>query len=290
MPHSPYSLRIERKPLARSFCAALLCAAAGMGALNFGWKAWQQERQLVWKSESNYYSNQGRLEALLQRGSGQRGQMLFLGSSRTGRIPGAESSSAVPWDCLGLDASNAAEGVRLLLNGTVPPYPVVAVEMESFFEERTQAFAKGAGTAASPFFFRRPLYRLSSLLYSELRHQPAAAEDPWPLLPPPPVSAAEQPACPGGKTEPYITLLQRLQTEHGCRVVPLLLPNRSGHADAAAKAKAAYAAARLGTPLLDLNELLPADAALRFTDHTHLAPESAYGAASAVYHFIFPEN
>lgn len=283
-----YTLSIERKTLTRGFCAGLCAAFAAMLLLTAVWKSTQQTCHLIWKSESNYVSNQGRLDALLH---GQHKPLIFLGSSRTGRIPGAESAPNLPWDCLGLDASNAAESVRLMLNGSLPVAPVVAVEMESFFEERTAAFPRGASSTWAPLFFTRPLYRLSSLLYSELRQQHAAAPaEAWHLQPADSADVTEKPNCWTAKDDAYLALLQRLQTECGCRVQPLLLPERSGKADTVCKAKAAYAAARLHIPLLDLNEALRHPHPLHFTDHTHLAPADAYGMAAAVYSYIFPAN
>lgn len=279
-----YTLSIERKTLTRGFCAGLCAAFAAMLLLTAVWKSTQQTRHLIWKSESNYVSNQGRLDALLH---GQPKKLLFLGSSRTGRIPGAESAPDLPWDCLGLDASNAAEGVRLILNGTLPAPADAAVEMESFFEERTTAFPHGASATAAPFFFTRPRYRLSSLLYSELRQQHAEPPQgsPWQLLPPAP-PATEKPACWTLRDDAYLTLLLRLQNERGCRVHPLLLPERSGKASAKAKAKATYAAAQLHTTVADLNEQLIHPHPIHFTDHTHMAPADAYRVAEAVYRFL----
>lgn len=283
-----YTLSIEHKALTRSFGAGLCAAFAAMLLLTAAWKYSQNARHLIWKSESNYVSNQGRLDALLHA---RPKNLLFLGSSRTGRIPGAESSPDLPWDCLGLDASNAAEGVRLILNSTLPAPTDAAVEMESFFEERTTAFPHGAAATSAPFFFTRPLYRLSSLLYAELRQQHAEAPaEAWRILPAESAPATEKPACWTAQDDAYLTLLQRLQTEHGCRIHPLLLPERSGKATAAAKAKAAYAAAQLQTELLDLNEQLRSPRPLHFTDHTHLAPADAYGMAAAVYSYLFPAN
>lgn len=283
-----YTLSIEHKALTRAFCAGLCAAFAAMLLLTAAWKYSQQARHLVWKSESNYISNQGRLDALLHA---RPKKLLFLGSSRTGRIPGSESAPDLPWNCLGLDASNAAEGVRLILNGSLPAPTDAAVEMESFFEERTTAFPHGAAATAAPLFFTRPLYRLSSLLYSELRQQRIAAPaEAWRILPAETAPLTEKPSCWTAQDDAYLALLLRLQTEHGCRVHPLLLPERSGKANTAAKAKAAYAAAQLHTTLPDLNEQLRSPRPLHFTDHTHLAPADAYGMAAAVYSYIFPAN
>lgn len=285
-----YTLSIERKPLTRGFCAGLCAAFAAMLLLTAAWKGSQQARHLVWKSESNYFSNRGRLDAVLHA---KPKKMIFLGSSRTGRIPGEENRAGLPWDCLGLDASNAAEGVQLMLKGILPVYPVVVVEMESYFTECTVAFPQGSKATPSFFFFARTPYRFSSLLYSELRQQYAAAaadSGAWHIVPP----SSEQPAgkpdfwTPGDEAK--LHLLQRLQTEYNCRIQPMILPERNGRADAVRRSKAHYAATQLRVPLLDLNEHLVHPRPLRFTDHIHMAPEDAFQTASAVYSYIFPAN
>lgn len=76
-----------------------------------------------------------------------------------------------------------------------------------------------------------------------------------------------------------------MQCECGVRILPLLLPCPNGQVDCGTAAKAAYAAAVLQAPLLDLNSLQQ-PAHITFTDNTHMCNDSALRAAWAVYQWV----
>lgn len=281
MAATPDNLTIERKPATGGFCAALLLAAAGMVALNAGWKATQEARQLVWKSESNYFSTLARVEAAQQAG---RKPLLFLGSSRTGRITGAESA-ALPWNAVGIDSSSAAEGLSLLLNGTLPAADVAAVEMNNFFEDIPPVLADGGQASPLRPVFTRASHRTVALIYSELRGQHADTTPPTQRFELTSTPQGDKPQGWSAHDEARLQLLCRVQCECGVRILPLLLPCPNGQMDNGTAAKAAYAAAVLQAPLLDLNSLQQ-PAHITFTDNTHMSNDAALRAAWAVYQWV----
>lgn len=281
MANTPDKLTIEHKPATWGFCAALLLAAAGMVAANAGWKATQEARQLVWKSESNYFSALARVEAAQQAG---RKPLLFLGSSRTGRIAGAESAD-LPWNAVGIDGSSAAEGLSLLLNGTLSSADVAAVEMNNFFEDIPPVLTDAAQGSPLRPAFTRAAHRTAALLYSELRGQHADTTPPTLQAELAPLPHGNKPQGWTAHDEARLQLLCRVQRACGVRMLPLLLPCPNGQTDNGTAAKAAYAAAVLQAPLLDLNGLQQ-PIHITFTDNTHMSNDSALRTAWAVYQWV----
>lgn len=277
---APEPLSIRHRPLTTGFSMALLLSFCGAAALCYGWKQGQTTRGLAWKSESNYITAIGRIEAARRAG---RRPLLFLGSSHTGRIPGAESAANLPWNAVGLDSSSAAEGAELLLAGKLPPADVVVIEAETFFNDRPFVTEKGQRQDNLPFFMQAG-YRSGSLLFTELRQQRTGQPQAEPATPQAPSEA--KPENWTGGDEARLQRLLLLQEKLHCRVLPILLPCRSGHTEPALREKTAHMAARLHTPYLDLNELR----CIRFTDHTHMDSPSALRAAWSVYRFIETER
>lgn len=282
--------QIEKRPLSATFIACMLAAFCCWAAGTYGWKHSLDARGVQWKSQSAFYSSLGRAQAAhLCAGSYDTA---FLGSSYTGRIPGVESGFN-RWANLGVEASSAVEGINLMLAGVTPAPPHVIVEADRLFEHlppvsRHPEQDFGAGPLhCLPCF--TPLYRASTLLWSELRHEtfPTSATQPYELNPLPPAGEpAARPATWTAADERVLQAMQRLQREKGVQLCLAALPTRSRQTSRIRLEKMHYAAAALGVPCYDMNALIPRAEKIEFTLDGHMYCKYALRVAATLYGLV----
>lgn len=285
-----YKLEIEKRPLSKVFVACMLVAACCCAAGIYGWKNGLDARGIQWKSHSSFYSSLGRAQAAHAH-AGEY-DTTFLGSSITGRIPGVESGFN-QWANLGVDASSAVEGINLMLAGVTPVTPYVVIEADRLFSNLPPVSKnpeKDFGEIALchlPFF--TPLYRASTLLWTELRHETfdVSAQQPYELKPLPPVeSAAERPKSWTASDESVLQSMVRLQKEKGVKLSLVAFPTRSRKTSAYQLVKMRYAAAVLGVPYYDLNAQIPQEEPIEFSDPVHIRCKYALRVAATLYGLV----
>ena len=87
------------------------------------WVVMQASDGRTTKSESNYFSSVGRIQA----GTAGEPQIMFLGSSITGRLPDRANGYSGTVN-MGCDGGNAIDLVRAIDEGRVPTAPVLVIE------------------------------------------------------------------------------------------------------------------------------------------------------------------
>ena len=278
-----YKLVVERKELSRSFLVSvfvtfLLCMVAVAV-----WKYSLDKRGIQWKSHSSYYSSKGRIFAANE--SKNRIDTVFLGSSITGRIPGVESGNA-GWANLGIDASSAREGLELMLKGLLPPAEYVVVEMDRVFADQMFVYKNPEHDLRQngswcPLF--NPLFRASTLLYTELRNEHFNVQNTegWALLPMPPVISPLETKW-SEKDAALLQQLKAVQEKFGSRLVLVLFPVKSRISPAAMRWKVARFAKELNVPWLDFNAQIPPEEEIRFSDAVHMQSNFAMRAAATI--------
>lgn len=282
-----YKLEIEKRPLHKAFVVCMLIAVCGCAALTYGWKYSLDARGVQWKSQSSFYSSLGRAQAA-HRHVGEY-DTTFLGSSITGRIPGVESGF-YQWANLGIDASSAVEGINLMLSGITPPSPYVVIEGNQLFANLPPVSKnpeKDFGESVLfdvPFF--TPLYRVSTLLWTELRHEtfPVDGVKPYCLAPLPEMT--EKPARPASWSDSNERVMQavaRLQREKGVKACLVSFPNRGRQTEAYKAEKLRYMAASLGIPYYDMNAQIAKDEPIEFSDIVHMRCKYALRVAATMY-------
>lgn len=287
-----YKLEIEKRPLPKAFVVCMLVAFLGCAAAICGWKYSLDVRGIQWKSQSSQYSSLGRAQAAM-RHLGEY-DMIFLGSSITGRIPGVESGYN-RWADLGIDGSSAEEGIALVLNNIMPSVPYAVIETDSLFLHRpfiSPNPEKDFGDRwVNRFIMFSPLYRFSSLLWTELRHETFNADDAAPYACALPVAgkadrAYEKPRSWNDKDQALLEMLCRLKTEKGMRLMLVNYPNAARKIWGGVGEKSHYVAQVLDVPFLDLNESMDKDIHIEFSDGIHMKCKYALRVAATLYQIM----
>lgn len=285
-----YKLEIEKRPLSGVFVVCMLVAACCCAAGIYGWKHSLDSRGIQWKSHSSFYSSLGRAQAAHAH-AGEY-DTTFLGSSITGRIPGLESGFS-QWADLGVDASSAVEGINLMLTGVTPVTPYVVIESDVLFHNIPPVSKnpeKDFGESPLrhlPFF--TPLYRASTLLWTELRHETfdVSAMQPYELKPLPATeSPMARPKSWSASDERVLQSLARLQKEKGVKVTLVAFPTKSRKTNTHYLGKTRYAAAVLGVPYYDLNAQIPQEETIEFSDDVHMRCKYALRVAATLYKLV----
>lgn len=281
-----YKLHIEKRPLSPAFVICMLLALVLCMAAAPAWKHSLDTRGIQWKSQSSFYSSLGRAYAA-HRHAGEY-DICFLGSSITGRIPGVESGFN-RWANLGIDASSAEEGVRLMLAGITPVAPYVVLETDTLFLHMKPVSKKPEEDFGDSVLYRlpcfNPMMRLSTLLWTDLRHQRFDVQDsePYQLRPLAENAPVSRPSSWNERDEQVLQDLKRLQAEKGVKLLPVLFPNKHRKSDSWRKEKMRYLAQCLGVPYLDLNEQIDPAEPIVFSDDVHMCCQYALRVAATIY-------
>lgn len=281
-----YKLHIEKRPLPPAFIICMLLALVLCMAAAPAWKHSLDARGIQWKSQSSFYSSLGRAHAAHQHVGAY--DTCFLGSSITGRIPGVESGFN-RWANLGIDASSAEEGVRLMLAGITPVTPYVVLEADTLFLHMKPVSKKPEEDFGDSVLYRlpcfNPMMRLSTLLWTDLRHQRFDAQDsePYQLRPLAENAPVSRPDSWDERDERVLQDLKRLQEEKGVKLLPVFFPNKSRKSDSWRKDKMRYLAQSLGVPYLDLNEQIDSAEPIAFSDDVHMYCQYALRVAATIY-------
>lgn len=284
-----YKLEIEKRPLHKAFVVCMLIAVCGCAALTYGWKHSLDARGVQWKSQSSFYSSLGRAQAAHSH-EGEY-DTTFLGSSITGRIPGVESGFK-RWANLGVDASSAVEGIDLMLEGVTPTTPYVVIETDRLFNNIPPVSKnpkKDFGDSplyCLPFF--TPLYRASTLFWTELRHETFSVDvaKPYDLVPSSDRGRGKtelRPRSWSDSDERIMHAVARLQKEKGVMVCLVSFPNKQRETARWQLEKIRYMAATLGVPYYDLNAQIAKDEPIEFSDEVHMRCKYALRMAATIY-------
>lgn len=231
------------------------------------------------KSESNYFSSLSRFQAA----ASHHPEFVLVGSSITGRLPGAEVGREGVAN-LGSDGGSAFDGMSLLANGIVERPRWLVVETNTLFGglgQRQSLIVRGAGGHWFGIGARLPLLgasaRPSGMLYSRLLRRSVVLDgEPFE------VTLSTVPHCDhvfspaeNERLDAYARILEDLR-RRGVGIVLVRYP--SGFVDPAENARLEAAVSNLSTRVpfhfLDLSGQVPRDQ-LEFTDSVHLAPASA---------------
>lgn len=285
-----YKLEIEKRPLPKVFVTCLLFSFCCCASLICGWKHNLDARGVQWKSQSSFYSSLGRAQAAHCH-VGEY-DTSFLGSSITGRIPGVESGFT-SWANLGIDASSAVEGINLMLAGVTPATPYVVIETNQLFSGLPPVSKKPEKDFGdSPLYLLpcfTPLYRASTLLWTELRHETFSvdAAQPYSLAPLPTIERTPvRPQFWADDDARIMQALARLQKEKGVRVCLVVFPNRQRETNKYQLEKICYLAASLGVPYYDLNAQIAKDEPIEFSDAVHMRCKYALRVAATIYKIL----
>jgi len=187
------------------------------------------------KSESNYFSSLGRIQA----GTVGKADVMLLGSSITGRLPD-RSQAFDGFANMGCDGGSAVDALRAMDQGILPVAPILVIEANTVHLAMQRKPSEVGAAMERPWFqagMRVPAIsayaRPSAFAYSKLLARktggfgdPTADDDlritdrPKRLASPnpEPLAAYEQ-----ALVDELIPLLHRLQNR-GCRTVFVLLP------------------------------------------------------------------
>jgi hypothetical protein len=216
----------------KHFLAIILTLAACFGAQALALRAMGGRTT---KSESNYFSSVGRIQAA----ASEEAAVLLLGSSITGRLPDRANGFA-GFANMGCDGGSAVDALRAIDAGLLPVAPVLVVETNTLHLALAGGSSEVGRAMRSPWFqvgTQAPLLsayaRPSAFAYSALLARkiggfgdPEAGPDlgvssgPVRLAPP----AADLDLSRGKVlAEELVPLLQRLRAK-GCRIVFVDLP------------------------------------------------------------------
>ncbi len=283
----PYKLTIESLPLGKQRLVVMITAFLVCVLGCIAWKKSLEKRGIQWKSNSSYYSSQGRISAAADAAG--KGKITFLGSSITGRIHGAESGISQYYN-IGIDASSANEGIHYILAGIVPHTEYIAIEMNTLlsnlpFVNKDISGSRQTEKLTDRLVVTNPLYRTSTLLYSELRHEKVnyTKQTTWPLLektPEPQDTPAYQPS---EKVTQTAALLKQLKKQTDSKIILVIYPVQGRKTSPSSSRTARFLASSLAIPLLDLNERVPSSIPIQFSDNIHMKAEEAWKAANTIY-------
>jgi hypothetical protein len=187
------------------------------------------------KSESNYFSSLGRIQA----GTVGKAQVMLLGSSITGRLPD-RSQGFDGFANMGCDGGSAVDALRAMDQGLLPMAPVLVIEANTVHLALKRDPSEVGLAMESPWFqagMRVPAVsayaRPSAFAYSRLLARkiggfgdPAAAEDlQVPSRPARFTFSTAEPLATDERAliDELLPLLHRLQ-QRGCRTVFVWLP------------------------------------------------------------------
>lgn len=276
-------LSIEHIPFYTFHYITILCTVLCLTILSIYWKTTQDARHIQWKSHSSYYSSQGRVASI--QNSKKIANLYFIGSSITGRIPGMETGIH-KWANLGVDGSSSYEGLKIIQTGIVPPPKYIIVETDTLYNPTirpvfNESDFKKIGNLGA---INNPIYRISSLLYTELRHYKYNITQTYQLNETPPLYLSK-PKHWNSWDSQCLQMLLSLQKNKDCKILLVSFPNKNKSTPKDRHEKSLFLASILKCPYLDLNTLLPQNANIRFTDGIHMTCTSAMEIASSLYNF-----
>jgi hypothetical protein len=235
------------------------------------------------KSESNYFSSIARIQ------SGSRGEpeVMFLGSSITGRLPDRTQGFEGVAN-LGCDGGSAADVLRAMDRGLLPTAPLLMIEGNTIFLGIGGKETEIAKAMNSPWFsFGRRVEpfsanaRPSAFAYSKLlagrignAGSPDGVPEPPATGPYVPAENAVHTANEGEQAlvEELAAIIGRLEKK-GSKCWMLILPPRIEPGGRQHNLVVAIAA-RARIPFWDLGSGIPQER-ISLTDGIHMAPESA---------------
>jgi hypothetical protein len=235
------------------------------------------------KSESNFFSSVARIQ------SGTRGtpEVMFLGSSITGRLPDRTQGFEGVAN-LGCDGGSAADALRAMDRGLLPAAPLLMIEGNTIFLGIGGKETEIAQAMKSPWFAfgqrfepfsataRPAAFTYSKLLAGKIgtAGSPDGVPEPPATRPYVPEENAVQTANEGEQTlvEELAAIIGRLQ-KRGSKCWMLILPPRIEPGGNQHNLVVAIAA-RARIPFWDLGSGIPQER-IALTDGIHMAPESA---------------
>jgi len=243
------------------------------------------------KSESNYFSSLGRIQA----GGGGAPEMMFLGSSITGRLP--DRAQGFPGTAnMGCDGGSAVDALRAMDEGILPHAPRLVIEANTLHlalaEEPTEIskamrgpwFQAGLHVPQLSAYARPAAFFYSKLLarkiggFSEAGSVGDLGTSSRPSVPAPGTAADLTPRQ-AELIEELSGILRRLR-ESGTDATIVWLPPGRGDGSAP-PGWILEMARRSGVPYWDLGQEA-APGAVTLTDGVHMAAESAARATASL--------
>lgn len=249
------------------------------------------------KSESNYFSSLGRIQA----GTVGKPEIMLLGSSITGRLPD-RSQGFVGLANMGCDGGSAVDALRAMDKEFLPTAPILVIEANTVHLAMKQEASEVGAAMERPWFqagMRVPSIsayaRPSAFAYSQLLAKkiggfgdPAADDDlRITSSPKPPLLQAPEPLATGEQAlvDELAPLLKRLQNR-GCRTVFVLLP-AGRRSDTSLPAWLTTLVTESNSEWWDLaTEVDPSLIVL--TDHIHMSAPSAARTARTLMKGLLP--
>lgn len=241
------------------------------------------------KSESNYFSSIARLQ------SGVRGepQVMFLGSSITGRLPDRTRGFAGVAN-LGCDGGSAMETLRAMDAGIIPRAPYLIVEGNTLYRA-VHGKETDVAKAMHKRWFRTGVAvpnlsaaaRPSAMAYTLLMERKMGASGspdvaPFEVITQPTLGPAPQPTNKeeDALLEEAVGILRRLGAA-GSKITIVMFPPGAEPASPNRRLPEELAR-RAGLPFWDLANAIP-PGMVRFTDGVHMDPSSATAAVRTIF-------
>lgn len=244
------------------------------------------------KDASNYWSSFNRLQAAMRPGA----EMVVVGSSITGRLPGREAGNEAVAN-LGIDGASMRDGLAMLAEGIVPAAPLVAVEMNTLqaaVEQPLSALGKTAGGLWTAIGNAVPLLgagaRPTGVLYSAVMRRMRSDAgrridgESW-IIPSPCVKHGDGKNKVMGEdrriADELVRHIRALQ-DRGSSILLVSYPpgNVRPIFTERQEALVTFLSAATGAPYLDLVQALDGKP-LEFTDGVHLGRDSAWEVLAA---------
>lgn len=246
------------------------------------------------KSESNFFSSIARI----QTGIRYQPEIMFLGSSMTGRLPDRSQGFGGVAN-LGCDGSSAVDTLRAMDKGLLPIAPILVIEGNTLNRAVAAGPSEIARAIDSPWFrIGRKIPNLgatarpAAFAYSKLMtHKIGIANSVHALQ----IKATSEPAIPEGPPptldeeetwfiDDLAALIERLKSRGSQFLITVIPPG--GTPDSADVRLPMALALKAGVRYWDLNAALPADT-IKYTDRIHMEPQSA-AAVTALLLQSFP--
>lgn len=287
-----YKLVIEKEPLGYVRSVVIVVSFLACCIFCLSWKKYQDYREIQWKSNSSYYSSQGRISAVLKNEG--KGRITFIGSSISGRIAGAESGVNKYFN-LSVDGSTAKEGIDYILSGAIPKTEYLAVELNTLMRNTPFVYKdinnlKNEKEWLELCPIADPLYRVSTLFYTELRNErlDVSGFETWPVFQKQKNHLTDSVYTPSPDEEKMLELLEKIRSESGSKLVLVAYPTPKGRAHQAKSEQERYwewLAEKLDVPFLNLNTQIPPSVRISFSDHVHIKSKDAFIAANTIYEY-----